>query len=263
MLILQGLSLNIHHHDPTGRTALHYAAEKDHIQCGILLLDAGASMDEILEPRTTSKISISCSQKFREAMKRASLFQSKKTVCVIGNACSGKSTLIASLQNENASYWTQLKHRFRGVKEIIERTAGIEPVTLSSKRYGDVVFLDFAGQHEYHGPHEMFLESILTQSRSTVTIIVVVKVTDEELLILEQFERWLHPLSLVPNTTSPVRVIPVASFIDSVPWKSWASLKQRMECCYQTAQNSFASSLNVKVLRLLIHLTVSVGLFPK
>ena len=250
LLIPQGLSLNIHRHDPTGRTALHYAAENDHIQCGILLLDAGASADEILEPRTTSKISISCSQKFREAMKQASLFQSKKTVCVIGNACSGKSTLIASLQNENASYWTHWYHWIWGVKEISERTTGIEPVPLSSKRYGDVVFLDFAGQHEYHGPHEMFLESILTQSRSTVTVIVVVKATDEESLKLEQFERWLYPLSLVPNTTSPVRVIPVASFMDSIPRTSRASLKERMECCYQTAQNSFASSLNVQFLKI-------------
>ena len=248
LLILQGLSLNIHRHDPTGKTAFHYAAENDHIQCGILLLDAGASAGEILKPRTTSKIGISCSQKFREAMKRASSFQSKKTVCVIGNACSGKSTLIASLQNENASYWTQWYHWIWGVEEISERTAGIEPVPLSSKRYGDVVFLDFAGQHEYHGPHEMFLESILTQGRSTVTIIVVVKATDEESLILEQFERWLYPLSLVPNTTSPVRVIPVASFMDNIPRTSRASLKQRMEHCYQTSQNRFASSLNVQFL---------------
>ena len=247
LLILQGVSINIRDH--VGQTALNYAAVKDHIQCGILLTDAGASVVEILEPRSTCQIS-NCSQKFIEAIKRTSLFQSKKTVCVIGNACSGKSTLIKSLQDENSSYWTQWYHWFRGVKEISERTAGIEPVPLSSKRYGDVIFLDFAGQHEYHGPHEMFLESILTQSRSTVTIIVVVKATDEESLILEQFERWLHPLSLVPNTSSPVRVIPVASFMDNIPRKSWANVKQRMECCYQTAQKSFVSSLNVKFLKI-------------
>jgi ankyrin repeat protein len=110
LLILQGVQLNVNLYNSTGRTALHYAAENDHVQCGILLTDAGARVDEILEPRSTSKISIRCSEKFKEAIKRTSLFQSKKNVCVIGNACSGKSTLIKSLQDENASYWTQWCH---------------------------------------------------------------------------------------------------------------------------------------------------------
>ena len=250
LLILQGVQLNINLCNSTGRTALHYAAENDHIQCGILLTEAGASVDEILEPCSTSKISIRCSETFKEAIKRTSLFQSKKTVCVIGNACTGKSTLIKSLQDENASYWTQWYHWIKGVDKTSSRTAGIEPVTLSSKRYGDVIFLDFAGQHEYHGPHEMFLESILTQSRSTVTIIVVVKATDEESLILEQFERWLHPLSLVPNTSSPVRVIPVASFMDSIYLIYKSRARMKIEHCYRMAKKNLVTSCNVKFLKI-------------
>ena len=136
------------------------------------------------------------------------------------------------------------------MKEISERTAGIEPVTLSSKTYGDVIFLDFAGQHEYHGPHGMFLESILTQSRSTVTIIVVVKATEDELLILEQFERWLHPLSLVPSSSSSVRVIPVASFMDKLSIFQKSRTRRKMDRCYQIAQKNLVTSLNVKFLEL-------------
>ena len=238
-LILQGVNVDSYYWC-TGRSALQYAAENDHIQCGILLTEAGARVTKIFQPH------LRYSKKFKEAIKGAYSFQSKKTICVIGNARSGKSTLIKSLENECAPTRTQWVNWIRGVKETSEQTAGIEPVPLSSEIYGDVIFLDFAGQHEYHGPHEMFLESILTQSRSTVTIIVVVKATDEESLILEQFERWLHPLSLLPNITIPVRVIPVASFMDDILFKS--RRRRIIEHCYQTAQGNLVTSLDVKFL---------------
>ena len=144
------------------------------------------------------------SKELKDAIMQTLSFNTKKTVCVIGNACSGKSTLIASLQNENAKLLKKLRHRLFGVKNISERTAGIEPVSLSSKRYGDTLFLDFAGQHEYHGPHEMFLESISSKSRCTVTIIMVVKVTDEESAISQQLNRWLHPVSKM-GTPPPIQ----------------------------------------------------------
>ena len=80
-LILQGVYFNCP--DPTGRTALHYAAANDHVQCGILLTDAGARINEILKPHSTCEISMRCSEKFKEAIKRTSSFQSKKTEQVI------------------------------------------------------------------------------------------------------------------------------------------------------------------------------------
>jgi ankyrin repeat protein len=80
-LILQGVYFNCR--DPTGRTALHYAAANDHVQCGILLTDAGARINEILKPHSTCEISMRCSEKFKEAIKRTSSFQSKKTEQVI------------------------------------------------------------------------------------------------------------------------------------------------------------------------------------
>jgi ankyrin repeat protein/GTPase SAR1 family protein len=242
-LILQGVNVDGYYWC-TGRSALQYAAENDHIQCGILLTEAGARVTKIFQPH------LRYSKKFKEAIKGAYSFQSKKTICVIGNARSGKSTLIKSLENECAPTRTQWVNWIRGVKETSEQTAGIEPVPLSSEIYGDVIFLDFAGQHEYHGPHEMFLESILTQSRSTVTIIVVVKATDEESLILEQFERWLHPLSLLPNITSPVRVIPVASFMDKLNIFQKSRARSKMDCSYQIARENIVTTLNVKFLEL-------------
>ena len=215
-----------------------HAASSNHIQCGILLVEAGADLRLVnRDSRTPLDLA---SKELKDAINQTLSFNTKKTVCVIGNAYSGKSTLIASLQNENAKLLKKLRHRLFGVKNISERTAGIEPVSLSSKRYGDTVFLDFAGQHEYHGPHEMFLESISSKSRCVVTIIMVVKVTDEESAISQQLDRWLHPVSKMATTMNPIRVIVIGSYMDKVISKVEA--KSKLEHCYQRVRQSLCDA---------------------
>ena len=231
-LILQGV--NVNYQDINGSTALHFAAYFNRILCGVLLVEAGADLTH------KNKHSIaaldSATSVFKGAIMQTLSFHTKKTVCVVGKTCSGKSTLIASLKNENVNLLKKLRHRLFGVKNISTRTAGIEPVSLSSKRYGDVVFLDFSGQHKYHGPHEMFLESILSKSRSTVTIIVVVKVTEEESTISQQLHQWLYPVSKMASTTNPIRIIVIGSHMDKV--KSKAAAKEMLEHCYERVQQS-------------------------
>ena len=235
-LILQGV--NINYQDANGHSALHFAASSNHIQCGILLVEAGADL-RLVDRNSRTSLDLA-SKELKDAIIQTLSFNTKKTVCVIGNACSGKSTLIASLQNENAKLLKKLRHRLFGVKNISERTAGIEPVSLSSKRYGDTVFLDFAGQHEYHGPHEMFLDSILSKSRCTVTIIMVVKVTDEEPAIFQQLDRWLHPVSKMATTMNPIRVVVIGSHMDKV--KSKVEAKSKLERCYQRVRQSLCNA---------------------
>ena len=232
LLILQGVYAD--YQVANGDTALHFAARSNHIQCGILLVEAGSSV-RLRNKASATPLAVA-SREFKDAIMQTLSFNTKKTVCVIGNAYSGKSTLIASLQNENANLLTKFRHRLFGVKNISQRTAGIEQVSLSSKRYGDVVFFDFAGQHEYHGPHEMFLESILNKSRSTLTIIVVVKVTEEESAISQQLDQWLHIASKMSPSTNPIRVIVIGSHMDKV--KSKAAAKEKLERCYERVQQS-------------------------
>ena len=231
-LILQGV--NVNYQNPDGHTALHFASQHNHIQCGILLVEAGA--DVSIVNKVSQKPLVLSSNEFKDAILQTLSFQTKKTVCVIGDAMSGKSTLIASLQNENARFWTRIRNWLFGVQDISERTAGIEPVSFSSKRYGDVMFFDFAGQHEYHGPHEMFLESILSKGLSTVTIIVVVKATEEESVICHQLNRWLHPFSNMSSSANPVRVIVIGGHMDKVKRKVEA--KEKLELCYETIKDS-------------------------
>jgi len=220
-LILAGANLRMR--TASGDTALHCAAHHNDIQCGILLAEGGASV------RTKNKLSQTplhlASADFKKAIKEALSFTTRKALCIIGNAESGKSTLIAALQAESNSFMGKIINRFRRVNDLRHRTAGIETVPHYSQRYGEVLFFDFAGQDDYHGPHQMFLESLLSKPGVSMTLLLVVKMTEEEEAILHQLHHWLSPLALMATTASPPNVVIIGSFLDKVKSKEEATAK--------------------------------------
>ena len=220
-LILAGANLWMQ--TANGNTALHIAATHDRIQCGILLAEGGASV------RTKNKLSQTpldlARAEFKEAIKQALSFTTRKALCIIGNAEGGKSTLIAALQAESNSFLGRIFNRFRRVSDHRQRTAGIETVVHCSQRYGEVLFFDFAGQDDYHGPHQMFLESFLSKPGISMTLLLVVKTTEEEDAILHQLHRWLSPVALMATPASPPHVIIIGSFLDKVRSKDEATAR--------------------------------------
>ena len=230
--------------ESTGDTPLHVATGRNRVKCGILLVEAGSSTG--IYNKSSQKPLDLASKGFIEAIKQTLSFTGRKTVCIIGNACSGKSTIIASQQNENALIYKKIVHWFHGVDDISQHTAGINPVLIGSQNYGNIIFFDFAGQNEYHGPHEMFLQSILSKSRSTVTIIVVVKVTEEEAVISQQLHHWLYPLSTMSVTASnPIRVIIIGSFLDKVRYAQVAIDKVN-RCCSELEHSLSGVPINIE-----------------
>ena len=220
-LILAGadVGMQIAHSD----TALHLAALNNHIQSGVLLVEGGAST-RIKNILSQTPLDVA-SKEFNEAIKEAMSFTTRKTLCIIGNAEGGKSTLIAALQAESNSFIGKIFNRMRRVDDRLKRTAGIETLPHCSQRYGEVLFYDFAGQHEYHGPHQMFLEALLCKPGVSVTLLLVVKATKEEEAILHQLHRWLSPVALLATTASPPQVIIIGSFLDKVKSKLEATAK--------------------------------------
>ena len=73
-----------------------------------------------------------------------------------------------------------------------------------------------------------------------MTIIMVVKVTEEESAISQQLDRWLHPVSKMATTMNPIRVIVIGSHMDKV--KSKVEAKSKLECCYQRVQRSLCDA---------------------
>ena len=217
-----------------GSTALHFAAKENNIECGVLLVEAGADM------RTRNKNSKSpldlASSRFRRTIQQAQSFSTKHIVAVIGNGEHGKSTLIAALQAEANSLLKQFTNRFTKVQDIRKRTTGIEAVQFSSQKYGDTLFYDFAGQSNYHGPHQSFLEAMLSKPEVSVSLLLLVKATDEENVITQQVTHWLQPLTLISAPSTP-QVILVGSFLDQVESREEATKK--LLRCTQSVQEQF------------------------
>ena len=88
-----------------------------------------------------------------------------------------------------------------------------------------MLFFDFAGQDDYHSPHQMFLESLLSKPGVSMTLLLVVKMTEEEDAILHQLHRWLTPVALMATPASPPHVIIIGSFLDKVRSKEEATAK--------------------------------------
>ena len=214
-LILAGA--NVRTQDEHGNTALHYAAVNRHIQCGINLVEGGASVS--VENKSLEIPLDLAKDDFKEAILQAMSYKTRKIISIIGNEAGGKSTLVTSLQSEGKVF-----SQLGSPDDKPRQTAGIKTVKHCSQSYGEVLLFDFAGQHIYHGPQQMLLESLFSITGISVTILLVVKVTGKERIILNQLHHWLTPLALMDTPASP-RVIIVGSFLDNVMSKEEATAK--------------------------------------
>ena len=218
----------------TGMTALHYAAWYNHITCGTQLVEAGANVRaENKYIRTPLHI---CSRSFRAAVQRVQSHPPKQVIAVIGNTKYGKSTLIAALQSESRTLFQSLVYKLAQVYDITQRTTGIETVSFSSAKCGELLFYDFAGQSDYHGPHQPFLEAMLSKPGVSVTMLMLVKATEERSVITQQLIRWLQPVALTSTPSTP-HVIVVGSFLDQA--KSEKEAHQKLQGCIDSVQKEF------------------------
>ena len=217
-----------------GSTALHFAATENRIKCGVLLVDAGADMRR-KNKDSKSPLDIA-SHDFQQDIQQAESFSTKRIIAVIGNAEHGKSTVIAALQAEGNSPLKKFTTKFTKVPDTKKRTAGIKAIQFSSQKYGETLFYDFAGQSNFHGPHQSFLEAMFSKPGVSVTLLLVVKLTDEEDVITQQVTHWLQPLSL-PSAPSTPQVILVGSFLDQV--KSREKATEKLLRCTHLLQEQF------------------------
>ena len=217
-----------------GSTALHFAATQNNIKCGVLLVEAGA---DTRTRNKKSKLPLDLgSHDFQQAIQQAQSFSTKRIVAVIGNGEHGKSTLIAALQAEGNSLLKKFTNRFTKVQDIRKRTTGIEAIQFSSQKYGETLFYDFAGQSDYHGPHQSFLEAMLSKPGVSLSLLLLLKVTDKEDVITRQVTHWLQPLSLTSAPSTP-QVILVGSFLDQVESREEAT--EKLLRCTQSVQEQF------------------------
>ena len=203
-------------------TALHYAAGHNRIKCGVLLVEAGGDVTA-KNKCNFSPLEIG-SKLFVDEVQKVASFTTKRIIAVIGNSEYGKSTLVAALKRTSVILWKKAVNYFMKVHDIRQRTTGIEAVQVSNSKYGEALFYDFAGQSQYHGPHQSFLEAMLSKPEVSVNLLLLVKATEEKDIITQQLYRWLQPLALMSIPITP-QVVVVGSFLDQVKSKKEASEK--------------------------------------
>ena len=216
-------------------TALHYAAGHSHIKCGVLLAEAGGDV-RAKNKRLCTPLEIGCNA-FQTEVNQVLSFTTKRVIAVIGNSGHGKSTLVAALECTSNSLWKKAVNHFKKVHNIMQRTTGIEAIQVFNPKYGDALFYDFAGQSQYHGPHQSFLEAMLSKHNISATLLLLVKATEEENIITQQLSRWLQPLALMSIPITP-QIVVVGSFLDKVKSKKEAS--EKLLRCTQSVKTELA-----------------------
>ena len=148
-------------------------------------------------------------QAFRKCRTEYPLESSFK-LFVVGNHAAGKSTLVKVIENEITSFFGSFAGQLRKIPEsaVVPLTAGIIPVSIESRRLGQIVIYDMAGQYQYYSSHAALLRSLVSSSASMFLVVVSLKQEKEE--IIRQLQYWN---SFVDNCCSSVgRPLTVAVF---------------------------------------------------
>ena len=142
------------------------------------------------------------------------------SIYVLGNAGSGKSTLVKALSSENAIFGKLVE--VRGVAPL---TAGIVLTTLHSRVFGRVNIYDFAGHEEYYASHEMILQH---NTQSLVLVIVDISLPLQD--IEKTLNYWLFLLSNTSfSASSVVHVVAIGSHADKVKAEERKFIQEKVD----------------------------------
>ena len=146
---------------------------------------------------------------------------------IVGNPETGKSTLIqAILKEATGILWKIVPKQVRRVKNVPLHTAGIIPTTFRSKKFGNTVLYDLAGQVEYYTSHAAVIRSTVISTPPAFIVVVNLSESDEK--ISQTLRYWW---SFIDNhaaqTSAPPEVILVGSHADVVA-STGGSVQERM-----------------------------------
>ena len=125
------------------------------------------------------------------------------TILVMGNSCSGKSTLTKSIMKKNS-----LLGRFSKVRGVALSTAGVVPHFIEDDEIGCLKIYDFAGHEEYYASHEKIIQHF-----KHPLILIVVDISLPILEIKEQLAYWVTIIQIA-TTQQVTCLLVIASHID-------------------------------------------------
>ena len=142
--------------------------------------------------------------------------ESAFNIFVLGNHGAGKSTLVKVIENEFTSSYGSFAGQWRNISEsaVEPLTAGIIPVTIESRRLGQIVIYDMAGHYQYYTSHAALLTSLV--SSSTNMFLVVVSLNQQKKVIIRQLQYWNSLIDNCCSNTGKLLKVAVFSHADKV-----------------------------------------------
>ena len=147
-------------------------------------------------------------------------------IFIVGNPETGKSTLVQAICKEASILWKVVPKPVRRVKNVPLHTAGIIPTKFRSKKFGNTVLYDLAGQVEYYTSHAAVIKSTVISTPPAFIVVVNLSKSEEE--VSETLRYWW---SFIDNhaaqCSAPPQVILVGSHADVVK-SSGKSVQEKM-----------------------------------
>ena len=207
------------HTSHSGDTPLHFACEFNQVEVVQYLLSTGECDPLIKNAEGMSPLEIATSPEIRKLLdqfcKREYPLESVVKVFVIGDPKAGKSSLVRAIQS-NPGFVSSLFGRFQKVKGVRQQTAGIDSFTFASRKFGNVVIYDFAGQQEYYTSHAAFLQNA---SCMPGIFVVVTNVAQHEDKINQSVKYWvsfIHDCCAHMHTETTPPIIIIGSHTDQL-----------------------------------------------
>ena len=249
LLLWENCKVNLK--DDKGRTALHYSAKGTDPAIHLVLLEAGADLDAQDENGKTFA-DLSNYNLLQSVKSHLLSLENRRMVCVIGHPKVGKSTLIEAIRESTKDYWFKGIHK---VKNITNRTAGIDVKSLDDEKYGKMIFFDFAGQSEYYSSHYAFLEAALSSRGTIITFLMVVDLRIPYKERVDQCMEWLSPIKSICSENVRLQIILIGSHLDTF-WRTSEVVDSHTKC-FQTLK----SKINHDIVEFVDHITMDCRRF--
>ena len=137
-------------------------------------------------------------------------------IFVLGNHAAGKSTLVKVIENEITSFFGSFAGQWRNISndDVEPLTAGIVPVSVESRRLGQIVIYDMAGHYQYYSSHAALLRNLVSPSASMFLVVVSLNQSKEG--IVRQLQYWNSFIANCCTSTGKPPIVAVFSHADEV-----------------------------------------------
>ena len=249
--------------DKYGNTPLHLASSHGHRECVEAMLQLNAPimlrnangqtsrdiaewkikplLDTYIRENRNNKLYVRYDAIQVQAKKKYSTAEHITRVFVVGNPGAGKSSFVETMKKEG------FFESFGKVSEssVPLHTTGIVPSIYISKRYGRVMFYDFAGDPEYYSSHAAILENITSSSKGDNIFSIVVDLREDNTKIRNNLHYWFSFIQYQKSDTN--NIIFIGSHSDLIV-KS--DIEEREKVFQYFFENAYGASHEKKVFKL-------------